>query len=130
MSSSKPAKVYCNNEIDEKHKYDLSEEVKSVPSVSSSSDSNSEYNIHQASLPRIRVSKWEEFKETRLKKRSTNKMSFDPKNLIKGKDSRMEDNYEFCGKLGKGTYGEVLKLRDKMSGEFRACKSFIKANYK
>ncbi|CAI2386109.1 unnamed protein product [Moneuplotes crassus] len=130
MSSSKPAKVYCNNEIDEKHKYDLSEEVKSVPSVSYSSDSNSEYNIHQASLPKIRVSKCEEFKETRLKKRSTNKMSFDPKNLIKGKDSRMEDNYEFCGKLGKGTYGEVLKLRDKMSGEFRACKSFIKANYK
>ncbi|CAI2359896.1 unnamed protein product [Moneuplotes crassus] len=136
MISSKPPKIYCTNEADEKQKYDLGEEEEikmSKPSVSdsSSSDSSSEYNIHQASLPKIKVSKCEENKEEiMIKKRSNAKVKFDPKNLLKEKGSNLEDNYEFCGKLGKGTYGEVLKLRHIITGEYRACKSFIKANYK
>ena len=61
--SPRPPRVVCTVENDEKNKYNLSEEEekKSLPSVSdSSSDSASEYDIHQASLPKIKISHYDE----------------------------------------------------------------------
>jgi hypothetical protein len=63
-------------------------------------------------------------------RKSSSKVNFDPKNLIKQGTMKLETLYEFCGKLGKGSYGEVLKLRCKASGELRACKCFLKSKYK
>jgi len=133
-----PRPCYDVNVIKEeesKHEQDLndeSDEKLSVQSVSSSSESSSdsEYNFNQTSIPKIKISNYDEQNKKPAGRISSNKLNFDPKNLIKGNKAKLEDLYEFCGKLGKGSYGEVIKLKLITTGEFRACKTFLKSRYK
>jgi calcium-dependent protein kinase len=104
------------------------EEVKSVSSVSDSK-SSSEFDINNASIPKIRISNYDEVAKETVKRFSSNKLNFDPKNLIKASRAKLEELYEFSGKLGKGSYGEVLELTLKSTGETRAWKCFLKSKY-
>ena len=49
------------------------------------------------------------------------------KNLITLINSKPEDNYKIINKLGKGSFGSVYKVKNKITGEIRAMK-IIKNN--
>jgi len=44
------------------------------------------------------------------------------KSCINNTDSKLEDEYEFLERLGSGSYGEVIKVRNKLTNDIRACK--------
>lgn len=71
----------------------------SSSSSDSVSDSSSEYNVNQVSLPLIKVSNYDEAKSSMVAEHiirgSSNRLNFDPKNLIKGTKAKMEEMYEF-----------------------------------
>jgi calcium-dependent protein kinase len=46
------------------------------------------------------------------------------------KDSKLEDDYDLDGELGKGTYGIVYKGIDKITGDVRAVKQIARAKIK
>lgn len=51
-------------------------------------------------------------------------------NFVFNKNSKMEDDYDLDGELGKGTYGVVYKGIHKLTGEIRAIKQIARSKIK
>ena len=47
-------------------------------------------------------------------------------NLVGQKEGAMTDYYEVIKKLGQGSYGKVYSVKNKQTGEIRACKQISK----
>lgn len=56
-------------------------------------------------------------------------IKFEPK-CFRGEKRKasFDNNYITCELIGAGSYGEVRKIRDKVTGEYRALKTFSKEN--
>ena len=91
-------------EEESKYESELANEEKkeSVNSVSSpsnsSSDSGSEFDINQASIPKIRISNFDDIRE-KLQRTSSKKANFDPKNFVIENKMRLEELYDFWGRV-------------------------------
>ena len=60
----------------------------------------------------------------------TSQITFGKQNFV-GKTSKiLKEEYEVVKQLGKGGYGSVYEVRNKKTGELRACKHLSKANIK
>ena len=58
----------------------------------------------------------------------TNPVKFGKDTFIGKSDSSLQDVYEVVKQLGKGGYGKVFQVRNKKTGEIRACKQLSKLN--
>ena len=54
-------------------------------------------------------------------------LSFNKQNLISLTEGVMTTKYEITKKLGKGAYGKVLEVKNKITKELRACKQLSKS---
>jgi len=57
-------------------------------------------------------------------------VTFGKKNFVGRLDGRFLDNYEVVRQLGKGGYGKVYEVKNKKTGEIRACKHLSKLSVK
>ena len=53
---------------------------------------------------------------------------FNKENFVGKKQGLLTDYYEVIRKLGKGSYGKVYEVKNKTTGEIRACKQLSKSN--
>ena len=53
---------------------------------------------------------------------------FNKENFVGKKDGLLTEYYEEIRKLGKGSYGKVYEVKNKTTGEIRACKQLSKSN--
>ena len=53
---------------------------------------------------------------------------FNKENFVGKKQGLLTDYYEEIRKLGKGSYGKVYEVKNKTTGEIRACKQLSKSN--
>ena len=53
---------------------------------------------------------------------------FNKENFVGKKQGLLTDYYEIIRKLGKGSYGKVYEVKNKTTGEIRACKQLSKSN--
>ena len=53
---------------------------------------------------------------------------FNKQNFIGKKDGMISEYYEIICQLGKGSYGKVYEVKNKTTGEIRACKQLSKSN--
>ena len=53
---------------------------------------------------------------------------FNKENFVGKKQGLLTDYYEIIKKLGKGSYGKVYEVKNKTTGEIRACKQLSKSN--
>ncbi len=53
---------------------------------------------------------------------------FNKQNFIGKKDGMISEYYEILSQLGKGSYGKVYEVKNKTTGEIRACKQLSKSN--
>ena len=58
----------------------------------------------------------------------TNPVKFGKDTFIGKSDSSLQDVYEVVKQLGKGGYGKVFQVKNKKTGEIRACKQLSKLN--
>ena len=58
----------------------------------------------------------------------TNPVKFGKDTFIGKSDSSLQDVYEVIKQLGKGGYGKVFQVKNKKTGEIRACKQLSKLN--
>ena len=56
----------------------------------------------------------------------TNPVKFGKDTFIGKSDSSLQDIYELVKQLGKGGYGKVFQVKNKKTGEIRACKQLSK----
>ena len=59
-----------------------------------------------------------------------NAISFGKKNFVSKLDGTFLDNYDVIKQLGKGGYGKVYEVKNKKTGEIRACKHLSKLSIK
>jgi calcium-dependent protein kinase len=57
-------------------------------------------------------------------------VSFGKKNFVGKLDGLFLDHYEVIRQLGKGGYGKVYEVKNKKTGEIRACKHLSKLSIK
>ena len=57
-------------------------------------------------------------------------VTFGKENFVGILDCNLTDKYEVLGKLGKGGYAKVYEVKNKITGEIRACKHLSKLNIK
>ena len=62
------------------------------------------------------------------KSQNSDFIMFNKENFIGKKEGLLTDYYNVLKKLGKGAYGKVYEVKNRITGEIRACKQLSKSN--
>ena len=64
------------------------------------------------------------------KSQNSDFIMFNKENFIGKKEGLLTDYYNVLKKLGKGAYGKVYEVKNRITEEIRACKQLSKSNIK